>query len=128
MTLETPGAPRRELLPSQRCCLGVLEFRNATAIAAFLDHGTCLCDLGFFSEQASAVQVYIGHKEPHVAACGDLPGFVQIRPSTAAISLGEANPGASEQAKRNIVSGASGSQPVGRLINFRLGAGDRRSL
>jgi hypothetical protein len=65
----------------------VFEFLFAAPVAALLDEGAGAFEFSFVAEEAGAVEVDVGQVQPHGAALGNLPGFVEIRPRQVRLAL-----------------------------------------
>ena len=64
------------------------------------------------AEQAGAVQVDVGHEQTHVAAGGDLPGFVQVGAGGGGVVGDGVEPGAGEEAAGDMVLRTCGAEAV----------------
>ena len=83
-------------LNSEDGALGISEFFVAAVVAAlvdeFLGRGKVILWgfpwISFFAEeQTSAVKVDVGHVQPHRAAFGNIPRFVQVGPCAVGVAL-----------------------------------------
>lgn len=112
---------------------GLFEFFLPASIAALLDQFSCCGKIGggriprvrcFAEEEAGAVEVNISHVQPHGAALGDFPGFVQIGLCTLGAGLSvfeKSQPGAGEEAAGNVVHRAGAAEAGHGSIQFAAG-------
>lgn len=133
---------RSRATPHADCGLEVSEFFAAPSVAEDLDNlsGSDEVGLGavrdacgflaprvhlFAEEQPDAVQVDVGHVQPHRAAFGQLPSFVQVHSSPAAVSRQNSQPGSSHEAARQFRDGGGAPQTRDGLLDFLAGSGER---
>lgn len=110
---------------------GVFELFLAAQVAVVDDEAAGLGEVvlgglpgvGFGAEEeARAVEVDVGQVEGHGAALGDFPGFVEValRAVGAGGPVGEAaQPGAGEEAARELVLRAGAAEAGHGVVDFR---------
>ena len=103
--------------------LGVFQFFLPPPVAALLDEIADLFQFLLVAEQAGAVQVDVGHEQAHVAARGDLPGFVQVVAGGSGVVGDGVEPDAGEEGAGDEVLRACGAEAVDGGGEFLNGLG-----